>query len=1041
MGEEPVPPDEVRCRRTDGKDWRCVRKCMEGRTQCEVHYLQSLHRQQKRRVPETLKLKRRWRSKKMQEKEDQQSCKAEPPLEGLTEELSKLRDGTKVPGMLSARAKDLGLRRSTTKRGGIGMNLKETLGRALSLSLKKMKLKKRDLKGELVRMVVSRELERRGRSESLVRDLPNGVMLIPGTEDSTVPDDDVFQGRVGSPTAVVERRPVRSKNAEPAIVGTFKAMPRNFPIGVDRKQCHQCRKSDGEMVIRCSNCNRTQFCRDCIARWYSAMSAEQFKNACPLCRGCCSCEECMHVKGGVKGSIKLRDKVNRIRHAHYLICSLLPILKQINQDRTTEIEIESKLQGVIPSCVPLRQIECGQNEQLYCDNCKSSIVDLHRSCSKCSYDLCLSCCQEIRNGNLPGRKGPVPAKYNRRGGAYIQICRPISAAVRHSVATKSAIIGSTLAQRWKPNGNGGIPCPPNGLGGCANHNLDLKCIFPSKWMSELEESAEETACSYDFPEVSDPSIQCPFCFSIGSKFFEMGKQLRKAADREGSDDNYLYCPTKDDIQEEDVEHFQKHWMRGQPVIVHDVLQDTTELSWDPLTMLRTICEKNGNRLRSDMKIVKATDCLDWCEIDINVHQYFGGYFEGRAYSNLWPEMLKLEWPSPDVFEECLPCHMAKILNALPFQDYTNPQSGLLNLVAKLPEGCMTNTTPRTHVAYGFADELGRGDSVDKLHFEVFDMVYILTHVNEVPLSLEQHIKIEKLKKKHRAQDVRELNKQPQMDQPMLMEVKHETSSLVHMEGLEQDSVRSGYLSNEGGYDSSLVIEDSCVSASTPRSAEELDDVMENKKFNIDHDCIKEINDISSSQSSKKSEEAELFPKDLSEEDSTDSRERLTSDSCGALWDVFRREDVPRLMDYLRKYSHKFRHTYCSPVEHVVHPIFDKSFFLDAHHISKLKEEYQIQPWSFEQHVGEAVLIPAGCPHQVRNLKSNMKVSMHFVSPESMHHCLKLADELRSLPRHHQAKDVKSDLKKMALYSISSAVEDIRELTSRSRSGTKRNRVG
>lgn len=28
----------------------------------------------------------------------------------------------------------------------------------------------------------------------------------------------------------------------------------------------------------------------------------------------------------------------------------------------------------------------------------------------------------------------------------------------------------------------------------------------------------------------------------------------------------------------------------------------------------------------------------------------------------------------------------------------------------------------------------------------------------------------------------------------------------------------------------------------------------------------------------------------------------------------------------------------------------------------------VEPWTFEQRLGEAVFIPAGCPHQVRNLK-------------------------------------------------------------------------
>lgn len=28
----------------------------------------------------------------------------------------------------------------------------------------------------------------------------------------------------------------------------------------------------------------------------------------------------------------------------------------------------------------------------------------------------------------------------------------------------------------------------------------------------------------------------------------------------------------------------------------------------------------------------------------------------------------------------------------------------------------------------------------------------------------------------------------------------------------------------------------------------------------------------------------------------------------------------------------------------------------------------VEPWTFVQRLGEAVFIPAGCPHQVRNLK-------------------------------------------------------------------------
>lgn len=84
----------------------------------------------------------------------------------------------------------------------------------------------------------------------------------------------------------------------------------------------------------------------------------------------------------------------------------------------------------------------------------------------------------------------------------------------------------------------------------------------------------------------------------------------------------------------------------------------------------------------------------------------------------------------------------------------------------------------------------------------------------------------------------------------------------------------------------------------------------------------------------------------------------------------------------------------SALPQVVHPILDQRFYLDVTHKIRLKEEFSklyvlashsfvgsivdwlnfppffpdIEPWTFEQNLGEAVMIPAGCPYQIRKLK-------------------------------------------------------------------------
>ncbi|XP_019427794.1 PREDICTED: lysine-specific demethylase JMJ25-like isoform X2 [Lupinus angustifolius] len=760
--------------------------------------------------------------------------------------------------------------------------------------------------------------------------------------------------------STTQRRSLRSARRHSNTPETLK-VKRNVKFTEEEcLMCHQCQRNDKGEVVRCTRCKRKRYCLFCLKNWYPEWKNDDVAEACPVCRGNCNCKACLRsdelIKKMKEEAKKKRYEGNEVELSKYLLIRLLPFVRQLNEEQMLELGLEAKRQGLSLSELNIEKAEYSAKERVYCDNCKTSIFDYHRSCRKCSFDLCLTCCHELRNGQLLGGADPVEWEFIKCSLDYLHGGKKkekVKESEIHELpADPEPDIRGWSRSGWHAESDASIPCPKvNDV--CCHSFLELKSIFGQAFISELVYKAEELAKSYKVQnaiETPDNSCSCPkIC-----KNTDVRNNMRKAASREDSSDNWLYCPRAVDLQPVDLKHFQWHWNKGEPVIVSNVLECTSGLSWEPLVMWRAFRQitntKHGQHLD-----VKVLDCLDWCEGEINIHQFFTGYTKGRYDWKDWPQILKLkDWPPSNLFEERLPRHCAEFISSLPYKEYTDPLRGALNLAVKLPEKCLKpDMGPKTYIAYGLAQELGRGDSVTKLHCDMSDAVNVLTHIADVKLEHKNFVAIDTLKLRHLEQDKKELFRDDQ-----------EGETNVGMPASSPSTVDD--LSN----------------------GSELQDV---EKVKMKHESMMSIG-----------------------EDASD----------GALWDIFRRQDVPKLQEYLKKHFREFRHVHCRPLNQVMHPIHDQTMYLTEEHKRKLKDEYGIEPWTFIQKLGDAVFIPTGCPHQVRNLKSCIKVALDFVSPENVGECFRLTEEFRTLPINHKSSEDKLEVKKMTVYAMDNVVKKL-----------------
>ncbi|XAR52616.1 hypothetical protein NMG60_11020770 [Bertholletia excelsa] len=317
-------PDDLRCKRSDGKQWRCTAMSMPDKTVCEKHYIQAKKRAANSALRASLKKAKR------------------KSLAGSDIYLESKDDDMDVP-LIEAKVGDYPVSVSGKKskekvpKNQVRYSPEAPPSRSISLrnSLK--------LSDDLQRDGVQYEENRR----SYRTPTPSAV------EPSKTKKRKVYEARMETSD--------RSSGSSDDAVG---------------QTCHQCRRNDRDNVIWCLRCDRRGYCSGCISTWYSDIPIEEIQKACPACRGTCNCKICLRGDNLIKGRIREIPVQDKLQYLHCLLSSVLPVVKQIHHEQCSEVELERKLRG---NEIDLPRTKLNADEQMCCDCCRTPIIDYHRT--------------------------------------------------------------------------------------------------------------------------------------------------------------------------------------------------------------------------------------------------------------------------------------------------------------------------------------------------------------------------------------------------------------------------------------------------------------------------------------------------------------------------------------------------------------------------------------------------------------------------------------------------------------------------------------
>lgn len=146
---------------------------------------------------------------------------------------------------------------------------------------------------------------------------------------------------------------------------------------------------------------------------------------------------------------------------------------------------------------------------------------------------------------------------------------------------------------------------------------------------------------------------------------------------------------------------------------------------------------------------------------------------------------------------------------------------------------------------------------------------------------------------------------------------------------------------------------------------------------------------------------------------TKERVRDGGNLVGAIWHIYHPRDADKIRDMLNKVAIEKRQR----IEPNTDPIHDQSIYLDGKLRKRLYEEYGVVGYAYPQCEGDTVFIPAGAPHQVRNVHNCIKVAEDFVTPENLDWCFYQTEEFRHLSDTHTNHEDKLQIKNILYHAV------------------------